>query len=292
MLESEIHDKAKQKAKLFLHDVMGEEIYGKFVTEGKIEIKSGGCIYELTIDGTVVNKTKSQKYCLILAPGIPDRDHIPPFDILAIKYAWLKYRTNTVENVANKTNIHVPHNIEPGRRGAATYSEFVRHMEDSGWRREPLTIQECDSGNLVSTNNIGAGETGPVIQIRTPVGGTITIMGTLQVPRGSESDHKLSVRLADSQDNEIAPETGIEIVKESPTMVCTTIARLPYYHISPIKNNLYTTIRRRKSEYHSFRDGIWLGPDYGLKISVINPDRDIKDIKFWFDMDLWHIQTI
>lgn len=299
----------EEKAKRFLRDVMGQETYNKFIKEGKTEIKSGDCLYELTTDGKVINKTKNQSYCIVLSPGTPDRDSIPIYDLIAVKYCWLKYGTRTVEIVANKTNIYNPHEIEPGRGGIATYDEFVRHMEDTGWVREQLTIHETiheHNNSIASTHNINAGEIGSAIEIRVPAGRTITIMGTRQVPRElpiqqrqgrygfmSREDrepesyaHKLAVRLTDAQDNDIAPETNIEIVKERPTTACTRIARLPYYHICQTRNNLYTTIQRR-DEYYAFRDGIWLGSNNSLKINVINPDRDIKNVKFGLDLDFW-----
>lgn len=279
--------KPEEKAKKFLRDVMGQDTYNKFIKEGKIEIESGGCTYELTIGGTVINKTKNQKYCVILAPGMsPDVDDIPSFDILAIKYAWLKYGTKTVETVANKTNLFNDHEIEPGRGGAVTYSEFVRHMEAQGWARETLTIQEHDD-SIASTENVNAGEIGSAIQIRAPAGGIITIMGIRQVPRAPESAHRLVARLADDRDDEINPETQIEIVKISPSEQYRRVDRLPYAHISPTKNNLYTEIERKDSEYYTFREGIHLSSNDTLRVDVINPDKDVKSVKFGVDMDLW-----
>lgn len=277
--------KPEEKAKKFLRDVMGQETYDKFLTDGKIEIKSSGCTYELIIDGRVVNKTKNQSYCIVLTPGTPDRDNIPSLDIIAIKYAWLKYRTNTVEIIANKTNIHNPHEIEPGRGGIATYDEFVRHMDAIGWSREPLTIHEYNSDNLASTYNINAGETGSVIELRAPTGRTITIIGTQQVPRSPT--HRLTVRLSDAQDNEINPETYIEIVKVSPSGINKRIDRLSYSRISPVRNNLYTKVQRRYSGYYVFRDGIWLRSNDTLRVDIINPDKDVKNIKYDIGMDLW-----
>jgi len=90
----------------------------------------------------------------------------------------------------------------------------------------------------------------------------------------------LAIRLADTQDSDIAPETGIEIVKIRTTGEHRIVDRLPYYLISPIRNNLYTTVQRRKPEYYAFRDDILLSPNDSLWVNVISPDKDIKDIKF------------
>src|SRR3990167_5647141 len=125
----------EEKARKFLMDVMGIDTFHKFTREGKIEIKSGKYIYELTSHGTVTNKTTKQSYCIILAPGTPDRDDIPLLDLIAIKYSWLKHNVNIVEKVANKRNLsyserniqrHIQRYTAPQEyeRG---YARFVRH---------------------------------------------------------------------------------------------------------------------------------------------------------------------
>lgn len=95
----------EEKARKFLKDIMGDNTYKKFIADGKIVIRSGEYLYELTVHGTVTNKTTNQSYCIILAPGTPHRDDIPLFDIIAIKYAWLKHGVNIVEKVANKRSL-------------------------------------------------------------------------------------------------------------------------------------------------------------------------------------------
>jgi len=44
-----------EKAKNFLHDVIGTDLFNKLTKEGKIEVNSGKYHYELSIDGVVLN---------------------------------------------------------------------------------------------------------------------------------------------------------------------------------------------------------------------------------------------
>lgn len=282
----------EKRAKTFLQDVMGQENYSKFIKEGKIEIKSRKCVYELDIHGIIINKTNNQKYCIVPAPGTPDRDNIPLFDLIAIKYSWLKYRADTVERVAHRTYLDTS---EPVRE-RATYYDFIRYMQDLGWNREQLTIDEHNE-NFVSIRNINAGEVGHIVEVRAPVGNIISIIGTQQIPRTLRDNifahlqpHRLIIRIADIQDVEIAPDTDIEIIKESITRQTICINRLHYGYISPTKNNLYTLIQRRDSEHYAFREGILLHHYENLKVNIINPDRDIKNVKFELDLDLWTIE--
>lgn len=275
---------AEKKAKIFLRDVMGRKNYNKFIEEGKIEIKSEGRIYELAIDGTVINKTDNQKYCIILAPGTSDRDDIPLFDLIAIKYSWLKHGTNIVEQTARKTYLDTSEPI--GKRERTTYHDFVHYMENHGWRRKQLTIDEYNE-NIVSIHNVNIGEIGHIIEVKAPAENDITIMGTRQISRYHRFAHRFAIRLADTQNVEIASDTTIEIIKERLTEERIYIDRLCYGHINPTRNNLYTAIQRRNSGYYTFRNGILLHPNESIKVNVIYPDRDIKNVMFQLDLDFW-----
>lgn len=172
MLESDIHEKVKQQAKLFLRDVMGKETYDKFISEGKIEIKSGGCTYELTTDGTVINKTRNQRYCVILSPRTPDRDSIPLSDMLAIKYAWLKYSTKTVETVANKTVIGIERltamslTVDAKCAGPTTVTVVWKNSGTSSIAFRPaIVIDDMTIVDTAENITIDAGETRPIIII-------------------------------------------------------------------------------------------------------------------------------
>src|SRR3990167_2909389 len=164
----------EEKARKFLKDVMGDNTYKKFIREGKIELKSGKYVYELNIHGTVTNKTKNQSYCIILAPGTPHRDDIPLFDVIAIKYAWLKHGVDIVEKVANKRSLDYDRYIVqrytvPPREYDRGYAGFVRHMETIGWRREQLIADESIT-NIVGVYNIKAKTTDVAIEVKAPAG--------------------------------------------------------------------------------------------------------------------------
>lgn len=296
--------KAEEKAKKFLRDVMGRGTYNKFISEGKTEIKSGDCIYELTTDGTVINKTKNQIYCLILSPGTHDRDHIPLFDIIAIKFAWLKHRVNIVEKVANKRNIDYDRYIVDRFIQRQTvlpveydrgYAGFVRHMETIGWRREQLTLDESHI-NIVAAYNVGKNTKDSAIVIRAPAGIIITMMGMERVNNskmlssGNAFIHadRLGVRLANKDGEEIPLGTNIEIVKN--TIRGYNILYKPEYsNINITKNSLYTAIPKRNSEWFAFEDNVVLNSEQSLGIRVINPEYDIdkRYTRLSIDLNLW-----
>jgi len=293
MLESKIWEESEQKAREFLRQVMGDDVFNKFINEGKIEIQSNNITYELYDDGRVINKTTNQRYCIV-----PDRSDYPNYDVLAIKFAWLKYGQKTVDKVANKTNIGIlRHDIYDHRRqqgNTVGYAAFVDYIESNGWRREQLTINEHTT-NLVATNSIERDTTGTAIEIRCPAGHNITIMGTNQVPPDADgmSASTIALRIADKDDMEISGNTGILIDKMRPSGEFRHLAR-GQYSLFSVTRQIGTEkygIRAYKSydELYRWRFGIHLMSLDTLRVNIINSPIDISDknAKLIMDIDLW-----
>lgn len=283
MLESKIWKESEQRAKEFLRSVMGEDVFNQFIKDGKIEIQSNNIIYELYEDGRVINKTTKQRYCIV-----PDKSNYPDYDVLAIKFAWIKYGPKTVERVANKTNIDIV------RRQDNTngYAAFVDYMESRGWRREQLTIDERNT-NLVATRSVERGTSGTAIQIRCPAGHNITMMGTNQVPLDAEgiSAYTMILRIANENDVEISGDTRITIDKTRPYEYSRMLARSLYSFLSLTRRIDENGIRVYKSfaEWYRWRYGIHLMSEDTLRVNIVNSPVNIdrKNIKMSMDMDYW-----
>jgi len=282
-LESTIWKKAEQKAKEFLRQVMGNDVFEEFIKNGKIEIESNNIIYELYHDGRVINKTTRQTYCIV-----PNRSDYPDYDVIAIKFAWIKYGPKTVERVAKKTSID---NI---RRQDNTngYTAFVDYMESRGWRREQLTIDDRHT-NLVATHSLERGNTGAVIEIRCPAGRTITVMGTSQVPVGADgtSADTIILKIADKNDVEISGFTRLFIDKIRINGPRVMLVRSFYSDFSLTRRVNSDGIRAFKSfnEWYRWRCGIHLTSEDILRINIVNSPINIdrKNIKMAMDMDYW-----
>lgn len=250
------YEKAEKKSRVFLRDVMGQELYDKFIKNGKIEIESGGNTYELYKSGRVVNRTANQSYCII-----PDRSDYPDYDVIAIKYCWLKYGVKTVERVANRTHIHT---FGAGQIGQTRqtpvrdigYTGFVDMMEQRGWRRESLSIDENNT-NLITTNDVRAGDTQNVIDIRCPSGRSITVMGIEQVPDSIDpaAAHRVILDIRDTDGVEIPGHTKIRITKVKPSEEVIQLARDFYSTLS--RNKTITTeigtVRVSKADNELYR---------------------------------------
>lgn len=279
------YEKAEEKSRTFLRDTMGQELYDEFIKHGKIEIESGGNTYELYENGKVINKTKNQSYCII-----PDRSDYPSYDVIAIKYCWLKYGVQTVERVANRTRL----GTEQTQGRDIGYAGFIDMMEGRGWRREPLSIDEY-STNLVTTNNVEAGGTQNVIDIRCPAGRSITIMGVQQVPNGIGlvAAHKVVLDIRDTDGVEIPGYTKIRIEKVKTSEDVTQLVRDFYSMFSPnraITTNIGTVrVSKADNELFRWRTGVMLNGEEHLQIYIINSEAKIpsSNVKFIIDMDLW-----
>lgn len=278
---------AEEKSKKFLKDIIGQKIYDKLVKDGKIEIESDKKVYELYLDGRVINKTANQKYCIV-----PNRPDYPAYDIIAIKYAWLKYGIKTVEKVANKTIIRqLSPYIENHPDRTIGYDGFVHYMEENGWSREQIIINETNT-NFVTTNSVQNGNTGCVaeIRIRCPSGCQMSIMGTTQVPQGGDikAAYSLSLMIANKDGKEISGFTKIRIAKIKPCDVIQ-LARIFYSDISTSKIIGQEHIYKTYDELWRRKMGILLYGGEHLDIYVINSETYIprENIKISMGTDLW-----
>lgn len=173
------------------------------------------------------------------------------------------------------------------------YTSYVDYLEARGWRREQLTLDELNT-NLVTLFGLAAAATGVVIDIRSPAGQKISVMGTQQIPRGADarSAHALRIRLADTGDAEINPYVKIRITKEKTSEAVVQLARVFYADVNLTKQlgaAVINNLQKTDLEWYRFKQGVELNGEQHLRIYVINPDIavDSAHIKFALDLDLW-----
>lgn len=285
------YEDAEEKSKKFLKDILGTELFEKFFKDGKIDVESGGNIYELYDSGRIINKTTNHTYCIV--PTSPD---FPVYDVIAIKYTWLKYGLKTVERVANKTSLtYSPRTDAEGRRiDGVGYDAFVHYMEQQGWRREQIRIDENDT-NLVTTNSLSAECSGAIVDIRCPAGNMMTIMGTSQIPAGAnpEMAYTLSLCVTGRDGKEISGNNKIRITKIKPTEEVIQLVRIFYADLSitrfRLDNERENIQKKTHNELYRWRQGIALYGEDHLTIDVINSYSYIssRNIKVNVDFDLW-----
>ena len=299
-------EKVEERSELFLKRIMGEEKFDKLRKDGKIEIEvdnksSGKTIYELRSDGNVINKTKNQRYCIVA-----DRSDYPINDIIAIKYAHLVHNNDLVEKVANRTHLYtgVTDRVD-GVQVPVAYGDFVRDMEQRGWNRQQVRIDNTpgyadyvdymlgrgwhrelitiDENNTHISNiqNIHRDTTGCVIDIVCPTGMKMSIMGMQQVPRGADANisYSLGLYIIDENGKEIPDDTNIRIEKER---TCEAFVQLARIYYSEIK------MRDRDTNFR-FRQGVELNSQEHLMIYIVNSGCNVpaENVKFALEADIW-----
>jgi len=142
------------------------------------------------------------------------------------------------------------------------YTSYVEYLESRGWRREQLTLDELNT-NLVTLTALAAGATGVLIDIRSPAGQKISIMGTQQIPRGADarSAHALRIRFAGTNDVEIPAMTKIRVTKEKTSEAITQLARVFYVDINLTKQLATATVgatQKTDLEWYRFKQGVEL----------------------------------
>lgn len=156
-----------------------------------------------------------------------------------------------------------------------------------------ICIDEIDKRykEIVTTNSLKTGETGPVITIKVPKGKKIKIVGiTDPVLDDKNNAHTLVTRLSDRDDKAIDFMTKVTMTHEKSDST-VTISKLFYCDINMITTStLYkdpdltkgTTFYRLKTdlEWYRFKDTIILNEDEKLVINAISPNRNIEKIKF------------
>ena len=158
---------------------------------------------------------------------------------------------------------------------------------------DEICIDEIDTKykDIVTTNSLKTGETGPVITIKVPKGKKIKIVGITDHILDDKNDaHTLITRLSDIDDKAIDFMTKMVITHEK-SDDSVTISKPFYCDINMIATStLYkdpdltqgTTFYRLKTdrEWYRFKDTIILNEDEKLVISAISPNRNIDKIKF------------
>lgn len=184
------------------------------------------------------------------------------------------------------------------------YDSYVEFLEERGWRREQLTIDELNT-NIVTLQSVDANTTGWAIDIKAPANQKISIQGVNQVSGGADaqSAHSLRVRFADSAENELAFNTKIRITKEKSSGATINLARIFYSDINHTKQagaeNATTTEYKIDNEWYRFKQGIEINGEQRLRIYIINTlgtiaqlnsPQDVlaPNISLALDCDLWH----
>lgn len=166
-----------------------------------------------------------------------------------------------------------------------------------GYTREQINLDE--TSEIVTTRSLAKGVSGYVVDIRCPARYKIIIVGKNQLQErqegidsenDSENAHSLVVRFANSNNDEVAPDTRIRTTKEKVSGDMTTIGVMLYEDIT-VTDYQKDNQEKMKSpdKWYKFDQGIKLNGEEHLRIYVINPDIDIdaKNVKLGLDIDLW-----
>ena len=139
--------------------------------------------------------------------------------------------------------------------GKPDYSSYVDYLEGRGWTREQLTLDELNT-NLVTLFGLAAGATGTVIDIRSPAGQKISIMGTQQTVRGADarSAHALRIRLANTLDTEVPIFSKVRITKEKTSEAIVQLARIFYADVNLTKQVGVSITQKTDLEWYRFND--------------------------------------
>ncbi len=170
------------------------------------------------------------------------------------------------------------------------YSQYVREMENEGWTREQLSVDENNT-TLISTSAVSSGTTSAAVTLTCPAGRIITMMGTQQVPAGSDerTAHAVILRLADTDDNELSAITKIKIEKIKPSEQTVMIGRDFYSMFSITRQAGTNPVYKGTNEIYRWRRGPVLYGEEKLTISPVSPSINIgaDNIKVQMDLDLW-----
>lgn len=186
------------------------------------------------------------------------------------------------------------------------YDEYIAARESQGWIREHFSVDELNT-NMVTTQAVGAGSTAWAIDMQSPAGQVISVLGGNQVTAGADltSAYPLVVRLADSADNEISFRTKIRITKESLSEATKPLERTYYAAINatkvPTGVNASTTLYKTNSEHYRFANSFELLGNQRMRIYIVNTVGTVAtptttanipttNISFALTIDLWSRQ--
>lgn len=171
------------------------------------------------------------------------------------------------------------------------YTQYIEYLKNKGYSLEEIVLDE--NSEIVTTQSLEKGKIGTVVDIRCPSRYKVVIAGKEQLP-DIKIAHALVVRFANSNGEEIAPDTRIKIIKEKVSQALTTVASMFYKDITIteyLKNSSETKPDDKCKTYekfYRFNTGIEINGDEHLKINVLNPDINIdsKNVKLSLDIDL------
>lgn len=170
------------------------------------------------------------------------------------------------------------------------YVDIQKHFKDKGYTLEQLCIDEMSE--IVTTFSLAKDAIGRVLDIRCPSRYKIFILGKNQLPEDADINtaHALRVRFADSNNDEIAPDTRIRIKRVKPSEAIMMVAHMLYKDIT-ITDYQKEPPHKIKSDdkWYRFDQSILVNGADHLDIDVINPDKtiDSKNIKLAIDIDFW-----
>lgn len=188
--------------------------------------------------------------------------------------------------VENLQNLHEAYPL----KGKKDYADYVNYLEARGWRREQLTIDELNT-QLSARASLAVGATGIVITVTVPAGQKLSMMGTQQVPKGSDARtaHSLRIRLAGTTDAEISFLGKIRITKEKSSEAIVQLARVYYSDVSVNQDQTATPTAKTDDRWYRFKQGVELNGQQRFNIYAVTPNIaiDSAHVTFALDCDLW-----
>ena len=173
---------------------------------------------------------------------------------------------------------------------AVMLPDIRKNFRNKGYTLEQLCVDE--TSEIVTTFSLAKGAIGTVVDIRCPARYKIFIIGRNQLPEGSDTNiaHTVKVRFADSNNNEIAPDTRIRISKAKPSEAIINVANILYKDIT-ITDYQKELPHKMKSDdkWYRFNQSVLVNGSEHLRIEVINPNItvDSKNVKLSLDIDFW-----
>ncbi len=170
------------------------------------------------------------------------------------------------------------------------YADIQKHFKDKGYTLEQLCIDE--TSEIVNTFSLAKGAIGPVLDIRCPSRYKIFILGKNQLSEDVDINtaHALRVRFADSNNDEIDPDTRIRIKRVKPSEAIIMVANMFYKDITTTDYQKEPPHKIKSDDkWHRFDQSILVNGSEHLQIDVVNPDKNIdaKNIKLSLDIDFW-----
>ena len=190
-------------------------------------------------------------------------------------------------------------------KGYQDYSEFVHEMEEDGWEREQIAVDNTNANLAATVNQLVAGATGNVITITCPPGRVMSMMGAQQVPAGADrgTAHSFWMRLT-SAGTEINELTHINIQKSTPSTAIVPLIKDIYQSVCLVAQRsavglvfagqvASTNLYKSDDQIHRFRKGIVLYGQEQLQVQIVNtlaiPSNVVtaNNTQFSIDLDLW-----